>query len=186
MEHRWGERVELRLTVELSSGSLPPVAGSMVNVSSSGAFVRTKGRGPPRGPVEVTFTQPGSERGRRVQLPAYVVRETVTGVGIEWSQFAPRVVRELLVRDRRAGAARARARALLSNRHSQRGPDSTRQPRAQPAPEPAAPHTNTLPVVASVAAQWAHLPGSLTPIHPYIVEHAMPDTAPSVLATAAR
>ena len=115
MEHRWGERVALRLTVELSSGSSPPVAGSIENVSSSGAFVRTEGgRGPPRGPVEVTF--PEGEFGRRpaVRLAAYVVRETDLGVGIEWSEFAPRPVRELMVRDRRAGGARTRARALPS------------------------------------------------------------------------
>ena len=130
MEHRWGERVEVRLTVELSSGSSPRITGSMVNVSSSGAFVRTQGRGPPRGPVEVTFVAPGSGRARLVQLPAYVVRETAVGVGIEWSQFAPRMVRDLLLRDRRAGVALARGRALLSTRRRPREPGTAMPPRA--------------------------------------------------------
>lgn len=127
MEHRWGERVALHLTVKLSCGSSPPVAGSLENVSSSGAFVRTKGRGPPRGPVEVILESRGSGRRQSVQLPAYVVRQTETGVGIEWCEFAPRAVRELMIRDRGAGGARARARAPTT-RHSARGPNTETQP----------------------------------------------------------
>ena len=92
MEHRWGERYAVRMAVELCCGSSPPVPGYLENVSSSGAFVRTEGRGPPRGPVEVTLRDCGSARTRSVRLPAYVVRETETGVGIEWCEFAPRAV----------------------------------------------------------------------------------------------
>ena len=112
MEHRWGERVAVRMTVELFCGSSPPVCGSLENVSSSGAFVRTAGRGPPRGPVEIVLQSGSSGRTHTVRLPAYVVRETQAGVGIEWCEFAPRFVRELMVRDRRAARSRARARAL--------------------------------------------------------------------------
>lgn len=66
MEHRWGERVAVRMTVELSCGSSPPVAGTLENVSSSGAFVRTQGHGPPRGPVEVLLRQDRYGRTRSV------------------------------------------------------------------------------------------------------------------------
>jgi len=86
----------VRHTVELASGSAPLVAGSLENVSSSGAFVRTEGRGPPRGPVEVILPEEDSGRRRPQRVPAYVVRETANGVGIEWCEFAPRVVRELM------------------------------------------------------------------------------------------
>lgn len=116
MEHRWGERIAVRLTVELACGSAPPVAGSLENVSSSGAFVSVDGRGPPRGPVEVIL-QDSFTRAQAVRLPAYVVRQTAAGVGIEWCEFAPRAVRELMVRDRRGSGARA----LPAGRHSQRG-----------------------------------------------------------------
>lgn len=145
MEHRWGERVALRQTVELFFGSSPPVVGSLENVSSSGAFVRTAGRRPPRGPVEVILQEDRSVR-RQPRLPAYVVRETDSGVGIEWCEFAPRAVRELIVRGRRGGGERARARAQRSPRYSQREPNTAMQPRAQPPTDPAAIGTNTLPV----------------------------------------
>lgn len=137
MEHRWGERVAVRLTVELSYGSSSPVVGSMENVSSSGAFVRTEGRGPPRGPVEVIFPVPRSGRGRAERIAAYVVRETEAGVGIEWCEFAPRIVRELMVRDRARGT-RARARTLRTNPECQgvaeARPPSTAEPAAMATP----------------------------------------------------
>lgn len=146
MEHRWGERVALHQTVELFFGSSPPVVGSLENVSSSGAFVRTAGRRPPRGPVEVILQEDRSVRRQSPRLPAYVVRETDSGVGIEWCEFAPRVVRELIVRGRRAGGDRARARAQRSSRYSAREPNTAMQPRLQSPADPAAIGTNTLPV----------------------------------------
>jgi hypothetical protein len=150
MEHRWGERVALRQTVELFFGASPPVVGSLENVSSSGAFVRTAGRRPPRGPVEVILGARAQEersvRRQSPRLPAYVVRETDSGVGIEWCEFAPRVVRELIVRGRRGGGDRARARAQRSSRHSPREPNTAMQPPTQSAADLGAMGTNTLPV----------------------------------------
>lgn len=165
MEHRWGERVEVRLTVELSSGSSAPVTGSLENVSSSGAFVRTQGQGPPRGPVQVTFTESGPGRDAPVRLAAYVVRRTGSGVGLEWCEFAPGAVRQLMADSRRrAGGARARARALPSLPHLPRAPDTAMQPRAHSGAEPAATGTNTLPVAASAATEWACGPVAALPI----------------------
>lgn len=144
MEHRWGERVTVRMTVELACGSSPSVSGFLENVSSSGAFVRTEGRGPPRGPVEVILQEVATARRNAVRLPAYVVRETEAGVGIEWCEFAPRVVRELLIRDRRTGGgARARARAQRSGGYFPRGPNTAVHTRVQSTAEPDASGTNT-------------------------------------------
>lgn len=185
MEHRWGERVAVSLTVELSSGSSPPVAGWLQNVSSSGAFVRTANHGPPRGPVEVILPRRGNDEAS-VRVAAYVVRETEVGVGIEWCYFAPQPVHELLAGDRRADDARARARALPRTRQCARGPNTAMQPRAQPDAEPAAIGTNTLPVAASAATEWACEPVGQLPIQRLAFESTTPSTGPPVLATAAR
>ena len=186
MEHRWGERVAVRQTVELAWLSSPPVAGMLENVSSSGAFVRTEGKGPPRGPVEVILQQGVSGRRPSVRLPAYVVRETASGVGIEWCEFAPRAIRELIFRDRRAGDTRTRARAQRSTRHSPRGPNTAMQPSTQSDAEPAAIGTSTLPVSGSAATEWACEPVGQLPIQRLVVESTTPSTGPPVLATAAR
>jgi PilZ domain-containing protein len=146
MEHRWGERVPVQMTVELSCGSSPPVSGSLENVSSSGAFVRTAGRRPPRGPIEVLLGSRGSGRGHCVRIPAHVVRETDTGVGIEWSEFAPRAVRELMLRGAGAGRPPVRARAPRANRHSPGALERETQPSAGSGAEPAAADTNLVPI----------------------------------------
>lgn len=143
MEHRWGERFAVGMTVELSSGSSPPVAGCLENVSASGAFVRTDGRGPPRGPVAAILRQGGSGRVRSVRIAAYVVRETENGVGIEWCEFAPRAVRELMIHGRGTDDDRAQARRARSTRRSPHEPNTVMPPPAQPAAEPSAIRTRT-------------------------------------------
>ncbi|MGH8290174.1 MAG: PilZ domain-containing protein [Steroidobacteraceae bacterium] len=143
MEHRWGERVFVHVTVELSCGALPPVAGLLQNVSSSGAFVRTDGCRPPRGPVEVTLIRAGEERRSSIRLPAYIVRESDTGVGIEWCEFAPRVVRELM----------SRARTPSSVSRASRKSNPVIEPLAQSAAEPATPGAGTLTVAVAFDSQ---------------------------------
>jgi PilZ domain len=138
MEHRWGERVAVRMTVELSWGSSAAVAGALENVSSSGAFVRTAGRGPPRGPVEVILWRHTFGRQRSARLAAYVVRESESGVGIEWCEFAPRAVRELMIGDRGAATVGARARVLRAARHAAQEDNTTAPAHAQLTTEPAA------------------------------------------------
>ena len=155
MEHRWGERVFVHVTVELSCGALPPVAGLLQNVSSSGAFVRTQGARPPRGPVEITLLRAIEERRSSMRLPAYIVRESETGVGIEWCEFAPRVVRELMSRERRAkrAGARTRARTPPSVRRAARKSNPVIGPRAQSAAEPATIGAGTLTVALAFDSQ---------------------------------
>jgi hypothetical protein len=143
MEHRWGERFAVRMTVELCSGSSPPVAGRLENVSASGAFVRTDQRGPPRGPVAVILRQETSGRARSVRVAAYVVRDTESGVGIEWCEFAPRAVRELLIHGRGAGADQTLRRRARAARRPSRESNTLMPPRAQPQAEPAVVGTST-------------------------------------------
>jgi hypothetical protein len=144
MEHRWGERFAVRMTVELSSGSAPPVAGSLENVSASGAFVRTEEGGPPRGPVVVILREEISDRVRAARLAAYVVRETESGVGIEWCEFAPRAVRELMMHGRDdSGADQARSRKARTARRPSRESNTVMLPRALSAAEPTAIRTRT-------------------------------------------
>jgi hypothetical protein len=133
MEHRWGERFAVRMSVELSSGSAPPVTGSLENVSASGAFVRTDRRGPPRGPVVVILREVISDHVRAARLAAYVVRETESGIGIEWCQFAPRAVRELMMYGRDGGGAnQALRRTARAARRPPRESNTVMLPRALP------------------------------------------------------
>jgi hypothetical protein len=72
------------------------VQARLENVSLSGAFVRTPVCIPVWSQVEVELDLPRMRRSDRFRVPAYVVRATEEGVGLEWSDFAPRAVRALL------------------------------------------------------------------------------------------
>lgn len=143
MEHRWGERFAVRMTVELSSGSSPPVAGTLENVSASGAFVCTEERGPPRGPVAVILWEGICAHAGPTRLAAYVVRETESGVGIEWCQFAPRAVRELIMHGRGGAAEQSRRRKARSTRRPPLESNTVMLPHALPATGPSAIRTRS-------------------------------------------
>jgi hypothetical protein len=96
MEHRWGTRapVNVAVTLQLHSGALKP--GRIANLSLSGALVRTEARLRPLSRVVVMLSPGDSEEGSLEKVAAYVVRETLGGVGIEWSEFAPPAICALL------------------------------------------------------------------------------------------
>lgn len=97
MEHRWGRRVALRIPVRLATGAGEPLAGQMLNVSISGAFVQTARPMPTWGRLQVEVLTRHHHRGRNPErVSAHVTRHEANGVGIEWCDLAPRSVRVLL------------------------------------------------------------------------------------------
>jgi hypothetical protein len=89
MEHRWGERVLVRAAVRLHCANWD-AAGYIKDASLSGAFVHTRLQIPTWTHIELNLS------GTRVA--AFVVRVTAEGFGIEWCEFGPPAVRELLAR----------------------------------------------------------------------------------------
>ena len=87
MEHRWGDRIQLNLPVQLDFGAGSLIWGRIVNVSLSGAFVMTRERVPSQPRIEIQF-EPAGSRNPKVLVLAYVVRRTKHGVGFEWHAFA--------------------------------------------------------------------------------------------------
>lgn len=96
MEHRWGKRSVLDAAVRLLSGSRTVVSGRITNASLSGAFIRTDARLPAFGYVLVELNRNGWSHGAPARIPAYVVRQTPDGVGVEWCEFAPLAITSLL------------------------------------------------------------------------------------------
>jgi hypothetical protein len=83
-ESRWGDRVKVNIPVHLSADALVGADGCMRNLSLSGAHSL----------IEVSIKMPSPQLAEGIT--AYVSRRLKEGVGIEWCEFAPIVVKDLL------------------------------------------------------------------------------------------
>ncbi len=95
LEHRWGERTRVNLPVHVSASALAEVAACMKNLSLSGALMRADCELRLHALIAVRIELP-PPLPRATVLNAYVSRKLKQGVGIEWCEFAPNIVKELL------------------------------------------------------------------------------------------
>src|SRR5581483_317945 len=88
MEHRWGERFPLDVSVRLNAGTTVVMGLRLSNASVSGGLVDTDVRLPVFSHVVVEFDIPGNSGPLKQHVPAYVVRHGQDGIGLEWQEFA--------------------------------------------------------------------------------------------------
>jgi hypothetical protein len=89
MDHRWGKRIVVDLAVQLLCHPRTIAVGTLVNVSVSGAFVRTGLMPELLAPVRILGFLSEYEGMRREAIEGYVVRRERGGFGIEWFELAP-------------------------------------------------------------------------------------------------
>jgi hypothetical protein len=89
MDHRWGQRVAVDLAVQLLCHPRTIAVGRLMNVSVSGAFVRTGLVPALLAPVRILGFLSEHEGMRREAIEGYVVRRERGGFGIEWFELAP-------------------------------------------------------------------------------------------------
>jgi PilZ domain len=94
-EGRWGERVKVNIPVQVSADALAGAYGCMKNLSLSGALVKADVDLGLHSLIEVSIKMPSPSQ-RAEAITAYVSRRVKEGVGIEWCEFAPTVVKDLL------------------------------------------------------------------------------------------
>jgi hypothetical protein len=89
MDHRWGQRVAVDLAVQLLCHPRTIAVGRLMNVSVSGAYVRTGIVPALLAPVRILGFLSEGEGSRREAIEGYVVRRESGGFGIEWFELAP-------------------------------------------------------------------------------------------------
>lgn len=94
LEHRWGARVGVDLPVRLAASALGEVDGRIENLSLSGALVKSECELRLHTLIEVRIDL--QRLSRVAVLNAHVSRKLKQGAGIEWCEFAPAVVKELM------------------------------------------------------------------------------------------
>jgi hypothetical protein len=96
MEHRWGERIKVDLPVEIAGKPEALRAARIDNLSLSGASIRADFELRPLSRVQVILSIPTTPRGEPTSITAYVTRSNKNGIGVEWCEYAPPVVNELM------------------------------------------------------------------------------------------
>lgn len=107
MEHRWGQRFEVDFAVRLASKPYTVRAGHMTDLSLSGANITTTLDLRILSRIQVALVLPSRLTHATPVVSAYVARRHRTGIGVEWCDFAPQAVLELL---RSCSPAHARER----------------------------------------------------------------------------
>ena len=95
LEHRWGERFQLDLPVQLAVNTVSGIDARLKNLSLSGALIEADFSLRIHTAIEIKLPMPLSEQ-PATGVKAYVIRKFNDKVGIEWRDFAPHPIKELL------------------------------------------------------------------------------------------
>jgi hypothetical protein len=95
MEHRWGERIPMDVPVQVSADQVAGIQGRMRNLSLSGALLKIGADLRLHALIEVSVELPQPSQSAAILL-AHVSRKREEDVGIEWCEFAPIAVKDLL------------------------------------------------------------------------------------------
>ena len=126
MEHRLGTRISTSLPVRIVRARAPLAFGSMLNASSSGAFIETSAMLPLLARIDVVCGPTCPDRAHCPGMSAYVTRVGRNGVGIEWFEFAPAMIRQLVLGESEGFQKRKKAGAgVKSPRSPVAGADSS-------------------------------------------------------------
>jgi hypothetical protein len=92
-EHRWGERFPVNIPIQVSADPLAGIDGCLKNLSLSGALLIADVDLRLHSLIEVSIKLPSQHI---VVVVAHVSRKFKDDVGVEWCEFAPTVVKDLL------------------------------------------------------------------------------------------
>ena len=96
MEHRWGERVQVDFPVRVIAHRFSVRDGRLADLSVSGALVKAEFEARVLSRIQVAIDSPLWPKHDSPIVEAYVARRYKHEFGIEWCEFAPRAVSDLL------------------------------------------------------------------------------------------
>jgi hypothetical protein len=92
---RWSRRVAVDIPVEVAADGSPTIHGYLKDLSLSGALVTTDYTLRLHAYIEITLN-PREKGHSAVRVMARVTRNLEGGVGVEWCEYAPSAVTDLL------------------------------------------------------------------------------------------
>jgi PilZ domain len=96
-ESRWGDRVRVNIPVRVSVNAVTSATGCLKNLSLSGALVKADVDFGLNALIKVSIEMPSpAPLQRAAAITAYISRKDKEGVGVEWCEFAPSAIKDLL------------------------------------------------------------------------------------------
>jgi hypothetical protein len=92
---RWSRRIAVDIPVQVAADGSPRIHGYLKNLSLSGALVTTDHALRLHAYIEITIELPETGHSE-VRVMARVTRNLEDGVGVEWCEFAPSAITDLL------------------------------------------------------------------------------------------
>jgi hypothetical protein len=96
MEHRWGERVRVDFPVRVMAHRFSVREGRLADLSVSGGRVKADFEARVLSRIQIAIDLPLWPKHDSPLVEAYVTRRYKHEFGVEWCEFAPRAVCELL------------------------------------------------------------------------------------------
>jgi hypothetical protein len=96
MEHRWGQRIAVDFPIRWGIQPFLPRRGRLTNLSLSGGFLHTAVALRVLAQIQIVIDFSLRPRHDAPVIAAYVTRLNEEGFGIEWCEFAPRTIIEIL------------------------------------------------------------------------------------------
>jgi hypothetical protein len=93
-DDRWGDRVRVNIPVQVLANALS-AHGCMKNLSLSGALVKADVDLGMYALIQVNIEVPSPSQ-RAAAITAYVSRKDEEGIGVEWCEYAPSIIKDLV------------------------------------------------------------------------------------------
>jgi len=93
--HRWGQRIAVDIPVQVTAHASPAIHGHLRNVSLSGALIEADHELRLHAYIEVSIMLPETGHSA-MRVMARITRELEGAIGVEWCEFAPSAVKDLL------------------------------------------------------------------------------------------
>ena len=93
--YRWGQRIPVDIPIQVAAHASPAIHGRLKNLSLSGGLMEADHELRLHAYIEISIKLP--ETGpNAIRVMARVTRRLNNGVGVEWCEFAPSTVKDLL------------------------------------------------------------------------------------------
>lgn len=96
MEHRWGSRQPLKLPVDIETAPTGLTRAVLTDVSLTGGYLRCDARFQGSICVRLRLKNTNGSGAGHEWLEAHVARRTPHGLGLEWLEFSPQPIANLL------------------------------------------------------------------------------------------